>query len=183
MGVLVIDERTLAFLILVFAVFGIILLVRAMFRLIGQAFGYLWYLLTGKRSRKSNSLKSNDWLTRAQARQEIRFKNSLPQVLASEMETEKKSKKKRKTPQKQQRYPSGWVKNEDTGLWEPPEYLKEESKSRWKWDDEKRIWIDTYKKEEPPVIQKKEAPATKEPEIRWKWIPEKNIWIDTQKEK
>lgn len=183
MGVLVIDERTLAFLILFLVVFGVILLVRAVFRLIGRFFGFLRYLLTGKRSRRSNPLKSNDWLTRAQARQEIRFKNSLPQVLASEMEAEKKSKKKRKAPKNQQRYPSGWVKNEDTGLWEAPENLKEESKSRWVWNDEKRIWIDTYKKAETPVPKKEEAIPQKNPEIRWKWIPEKNIWIDTQEKK
>lgn len=177
------DEKTLAFLILLLIVFGIILLVRAVLRLIGRFFGFLWYVLTGKKSRGSNPLNSNDWLTRAQARQEIRFKNSLPQVLASELDEGKKSKKKRKAPKNQQSYPSGWVKNEDTGLWEPPEYLKEESKSRWVWNDEKRIWIDTYKKAETPIPEKKEAIPQKNPEIRWKWIPEKNIWIDTQEKK
>ena len=38
--------------------------------------------------------------------------------------------------------PTGWTFNEQTKLWEPPAELKKESKSRWKWDEEKRIWIE-----------------------------------------
>lgn len=92
MGVLVIDERTLALVILFLVIFCIILLIRAIFRFIKWILTSIWYLLTGRRHRRNNALHSKDWLTRAQARQEIRFQNSLPQVLASEMEPKKKRK-------------------------------------------------------------------------------------------
>ena len=48
---------------------------------------------------------SKDWLTRAQARQEIRFRNSMPPKQTKVSET-------------------GWTFNEETQLWEPPEHLK-----------------------------------------------------------
>ena len=67
----------------------------------------------------------------------------------------KKSKVPKQTPEQKQKnkplrkyskwYPSGWVFNEETQLWEPPDYLSKESKEKWEWDEEKRIWIDKEK--------------------------------------
>lgn len=42
--------------------------------------------------------------------------------------------------------PTGWVYDRDTCKWDPPEYLIKESEEKWKWDDEKKIWIDLEKK-------------------------------------
>lgn len=41
--------------------------------------------------------------------------------------------------------PTGWVYDRDTMKWDPPEYLEKESREKWRWDDEKRIWIDKDK--------------------------------------
>lgn len=40
---------------------------------------------------------------------------------------------------------TGWVYDRDTLKWNPPDYLSEESRLKWKWDEEKRIWIDLEK--------------------------------------
>lgn len=41
--------------------------------------------------------------------------------------------------------PTGWVYDRETQKWNPPEYLAEESARKWRWDEEKRIWIDQDK--------------------------------------
>lgn len=41
--------------------------------------------------------------------------------------------------------PTGWYFNNKTGKWEPPDYLNEESSRKWRWDEEKQIWVDTDK--------------------------------------
>lgn len=41
--------------------------------------------------------------------------------------------------------PTGWTYNRDTMKWDPPKQLIEESKRKWRWDEEKRIWIDQEK--------------------------------------
>lgn len=43
--------------------------------------------------------------------------------------------------------PTGWVYDRNTKQWEPPEYLSEESERKWRWDEEKRIWIDLEKEQ------------------------------------
>ena len=99
-----------------------------------------------KRKKKRKDLtQSDDWLTRAQARQEIRFKNSAPPQYNRSQPATKKSKAKGRKKQDRTWYPSGWVFNEETQLWEPPDYLSKESKEKWEWDEEKRIWIDKEK--------------------------------------
>lgn len=138
MGVMIIDEKTFATLIVILVILGILFLIRTVFRFIKWLLSSIWGLLTGKKARK-NPLESDDWLTRAQARQEIRFENSLPPVLPKQ-KPRKHRKQKNAT-----RYPSGWTLNQETGMWEPPDYLSRESKKRWKWDEEKRIWIDKTK--------------------------------------
>lgn len=180
MGALILDEKTFTTLLIVLVIAGIIFLIRTIFRFIKWFLCSIWCLLTGKRRRK-NPLESDDWLTRAQARQEIRFRNSLPQVLASEMEPEGKQKKKKRQSGKEPTwYPSGWVRNKRTGMWDPPDYLEKESKSRWKWDAEKQIWIDLSKE---TATKKGNMHQPKESGVRWKWVPEKNIWVDTQEKK
>lgn len=42
-------------------------------------------------------------------------------------------------------YPSGWTYNEKTKLWEPPDYISDQSKEKWRWDEKKQIWIDKEK--------------------------------------
>lgn len=141
MGVMVIDQKTFATLLIVLAILGIILLVRSIFRLIKWLLTSIWCLLTGKRRRR-NPLESDDWLTRAQARQEIRFENSLPPITPKQQpRRRRKSKGKDKN-----RYATGWTLNQETGLWEPPDYLSREAKQRWQWDEGKRIWIDKFKR-------------------------------------
>ena len=139
MGVMIIDEKTFATLIIILVILGILFLIRAIFRFIKRILSSIWGILTGKRRRK-NPLESNDWLTRAQARQEIRFENSLPPVLPKQ-----KPRKLRKQKKDATWYPSGWTLNQETGMWEPPDYLSRQSKKRWKWDEDKRIWIDKTK--------------------------------------
>lgn len=58
------------------------------------------------------------WLNRAQARQEIRFQNSLP-PLAGEAQPLKKTRKERRNERKGLS-PTGWKFNEETQMWEPP---------------------------------------------------------------
>ena len=41
--------------------------------------------------------------------------------------------------------PTGWIYDRDTMKWDPPKQLIEESKRKWRWDEEKRIWIDQEK--------------------------------------
>ena len=44
-------------------------------------------------------------------------------------------------------YPTGWTYNDKTGKWDPPDYLRKESKDKWRWDANKGIWIDQEKEE------------------------------------
>lgn len=43
--------------------------------------------------------------------------------------------------------PTGWVYDRDTQKWDPPEYLAEESARKWRWNEDKRIWVDQDKEE------------------------------------
>ena len=40
---------------------------------------------------------------------------------------------------------TGWVYDRNTRKWIPPEQLSQESREKWRWDPEKRIWIDWEK--------------------------------------
>ena len=42
--------------------------------------------------------------------------------------------------------PTGWWYDEKKGEWIAPDYLKTQARDQWEWDEEKRIWIDKYKK-------------------------------------
>lgn len=82
---------------------------------------------------------SSDWLSKAQQRQNKRYEYTDP---ASRPRPQKGAQKRENEPNW---YPSGWTYNEDTQLWEPPDYIRNESNDKWKWDPEKKIWIDTEK--------------------------------------
>lgn len=41
--------------------------------------------------------------------------------------------------------PTGWIWDEEKGLWTPPDYLIKENRQRWKWDENKRIWKENTK--------------------------------------
>lgn len=72
-----------------------------------------------------------------------------------------------KKPEEPNWYPSGWTYNEETGLWDPPDYLPEESRNKWRWDPEKEIWID--KEKEKRLEQYRKYREGKEPTYEeWK---------------
>lgn len=41
--------------------------------------------------------------------------------------------------------PTGWIWDEETKTWVPPDSLVKESKEQWEWDPVKKIWIDKTK--------------------------------------
>ena len=126
---IVLDEKKLSFLLIILFFAIVFLIIRAVFRFVKWVLRSIWGLLTGKRYR-GNPLESDDWLVRAQARQEIRMNNSLPQVLHSEMKKEnlfeKLFKKKKVTKPKQKETDK---KNE-----------KFTHNPDWRWDEETQLW-------------------------------------------
>ena len=94
-------------------------IVRFIFRILKG----FWSLLFGRRKR-ADLLQSDDWLTRAQAKQEIRFKNALPPLLPKQQPRKKRKRLFKRKGEGETWYPSGWKLNEETGLWEPPDYMK-----------------------------------------------------------
>lgn len=56
-----------------------------------------------------------------------------------------KSVENKKQPIEPKWYPTGWVFNEETQKWDPPDYLSAESKEKWVWDAKKQVWIDQVK--------------------------------------
>ena len=70
-------------------------------------------------------------------------------------------------------FETGWTYNEKTQLWEPPDYAKKESDKKWKWDSDKKIWVDQekekrlakykeYHKDRPPTFEEWKAAREKE---------------------
>ena len=123
------DNRLVTLLIITGIIYVIFIIIRNMLRFIKWFLSSLWCLLTGKKRKKYDPLQSDDWLVRAQARQEIRFKNSMPPSAR-----EKKWS------------PTGWYYDESKGAWIAPDYIRAEANTRWEWDDKKRIWVDKSKK-------------------------------------
>ena len=62
------------------------------------------------------------WLNKAQARQEIRFENSLPPLQAEANPLKKTFREKRN--ERKGKSATGWIFNEETQLWEPPKNMK-----------------------------------------------------------
>ena len=115
------NQRMVSSIVELLVIIIALLIVRAIFRTLIRIMKGIWNLLTGRRK---NPLNSEDWLTRAQAKQEIRFQNSLPPLLPKQ----KTQRKKHRFPWQQEEgkdwYATGWTLNKETGLWEPPDYMK-----------------------------------------------------------
>ena len=97
-------------------------ILRGIVRFIIRILKWILGLLFG-RSRTTDRLHSSDWLTRAQAKQEIRFQNASPPVLPKKQPQKKKWRPFQKKRLGKTWYPTGWTLNEETGKWEPPDYL------------------------------------------------------------
>lgn len=118
------DNRVFTVLVIIGLLLLIFAIIRGIFRVIKWFFRTLWHILTGSRRQNVHVdyTQSGDWLTRSQARQEIRFKNSLPPLL-SEAKPLKKTRKELRNERKGLS-PTGWKFNEETQMWEPPKKLK-----------------------------------------------------------
>lgn len=100
------------------------------------------------------------------------------------------SKKSNKTPKnrhkernwnKRKWYPSGWVFNEETQLWEPPDYVSDQSKDKWRWDEKKQIWIDQEKEARQERYHEFRKSQGKEPTYEeWKAAREAERQSDTE---
>lgn len=98
--------------------------------------GFIIAIITGKIGRKN-------WIQSVQDIQEKRFDYLNDHI--SKQKTNDKNSYKRNKGKGVKWYPTGWTYNEKTQLWEPPDYLHKESAEKWRWDPDKRIWIDKEK--------------------------------------
>ena len=105
--------------------------------------------------------KESNWLDEAQKRQQNRFEYLNKNLMHENQEIQHKSRSGKWTA-------SGWVFDDKTQLWQPPDYLSEESRIKWRWDEEKRIWVDAgkeermaryreYHKDRPPTFEEWKA--------------------------
>ena len=103
--------------------------------------------------------KESSWLDEAQKRQQTRFEYLNKNIMHDGPEYPSRSGK---------WTASGWVFDEKTQMWQPPDYLAEESRIKWRWDEEKKIWIDAdkearmarykeYHKDKPPTFEEWKA--------------------------
>ena len=110
-------------------------------------------MLAIKAYRKSN------WLDEAQTRHKTRFEYMNKGTIRDEQVYTSRTGK---------WTPSGWVFDEETKMWQPPDYLSEESKIKWRWDEDKQIRIDAekeariakykeYHKDKPPTFEEWKA--------------------------
>lgn len=137
-----------AWIIFIFIIILTVKIIRGIFRFIKWILKSIWSLLTGTNS--TDLTQSDDWLIRAQARQEIRFQNAAP-PLQNKPLTRKKNRTKNNNMKKyetEQGYfsPTGWYFDKERGEWIAPDYLVKEAKNRWEWDDKKKIWKEKNKK-------------------------------------
>lgn len=114
-------ETLLALLTLIFLFLLVVTVFRIIFRLIKWIFGGIWRILTGKKP-ENDLTKSDDWLIRAQAKQEIRFQNSMPPSTHEAKPQRKTWADKRR--EKKGISPTGWTFNEETKMWDPPKKLR-----------------------------------------------------------
>ena len=126
-------------------------------------------LLGGYRWKNNKS-----WLEEEQKKQNARF-----EYLNSHLQSSTRNKKHKNDgyqgnfKKKTRWYPTGWTFNEKTQLWEPPDYAKRESDRKWRWDPDKKIWVDQekeerlakyreYHKDRPPTFEEWKAAREKE---------------------
>lgn len=117
----------LGLIVLVVLIYIALIIIRAILNAIGWILKTIWSRLKIK-GKYNDPLKSNDWLIRAQARQEIRFQNAMPPRLPEK----KKIKKKifRRQNKEPKWYPTGWYYDETKQMWIAPDYLKEDEKQK-----------------------------------------------------
>lgn len=118
------DERTINIIVLALSFIFIFFIIKVIFNIIRWFFQTVWYLLTGKKKRE-DPLQSDDWLIRAQAKQEIRFRNAAPPLSAN-----KKSKKRRKNKEQ----------TDDSKKTENPNSNQFDHNPDWKWDENAQLW-------------------------------------------
>ena len=137
----------IAWVILILILILIVKIIGGIFRFIKWILKSIWSLITGKHTQ--DLTQSDDWLIRAQARQEIRFQNALPPIQRTQKPNKRVSTKKNITKkfetEKGYFSPTGWYFDKEKGEWIPPDYLVKEAKDRWEWDDQKKIWIEKRK--------------------------------------
>lgn len=114
-------ETLLALLTLIFLLLLVVTVLRIIIRIIKWILRGIWRILTGKKP-ENDLTKSDDWLIRAQAKQEIRFQNSMPPILPETKAQKKTFKEKRR--EKKGQSPTGWTFNEETQMWDPPKKLR-----------------------------------------------------------
>lgn len=118
------------------------------------------------KTKKEHNPENEDWLTRAKRKEDTKF-----DYLNSHLNSDKGGYA--GNPKEGIKwYPTGWTYNDKTGKWEPPDYIRKESKDKWRWDTKKGIWIDQEKEERLEKYRKyhEGRPATFE---EWKAAREK----------
>lgn len=102
----------------------IVALIYWAFKFLRWSIQSIWYILTGRGEDKviNKNGKNEDWLTNAQARQNIRFENSLPPLKQKAEPLKKTFREKRN--ERKGKSATGWTFNEETQLWEPPKNMK-----------------------------------------------------------
>ena len=141
-------ELLVGIIALVILIWLVVTILKTILKIIKWILKNIWSLFTGKQTQ--DLTHSNDWLIRAQARQEIRFQNAAP-PLQNKPLTRKETRTKRNNMKKyetEQGYfsPTGWYFDKERGEWIAPDYLVKEAKNRWEWDDKKKIWKEKNKK-------------------------------------
>lgn len=134
-------EHIILIIILVICLCIVLVVLRTIFRIIKWIFRSIISLFTGKKY-YSDPLQSDDWLVRAQAKQEIRFQNSLPPLLPK---AKPKRKNRKRENEDRKSYPTGWHLDEETGQWAAPDKIKKEANKKWKWSEEKQTWVNRGK--------------------------------------
>lgn len=121
----------------------------------------------------SNRFGGKNWIQKAQDKQQKRFDYMNDHISEKEPKTKDSNIYQGNRKKGTKWYPSGWTYNEETSLWEPPDYLAKESSEKWRWDPDKRIWIDKekearmekyrkYHEGQPPTFEEWKAQREKE---------------------
>lgn len=103
---------------IIFIIFiaGIVFIGYIAIKIIKAIFRFIFSLF--KSEKKSDPTQSEDWLTRAQAKQEIRFQNAMPPIQSERKPIKRTLKEKRRM--RKGLSPTGWKFNEETKKWDPP---------------------------------------------------------------
>ena len=105
--------------IIIIFIAGVIFIGYIAMKIVKAIFRFIFSLF--KSGKRSDPTQSEDWLTRAQAKQEIRFQNAMPPLQSERKPIRRTLKEKRRM--KNGFSPTGWKFNEETKKWDPPDYL------------------------------------------------------------